>query len=243
MAIKIITDSTSDIPFDSQAELEIEIVPLSVHFGEKEYIDGVSLTKPQFFKMLRECVFAWNGNIKEPEVVSINGDSMQFKVKLHPRESMIIAVDPKQRPVVKVPEKQASILRTVELNKGWQIQNPPVNMETADELESWTDFPEMENFSGTLTYTNKFELKALSTGNSIQLDLGEVCELARVFVNEREVGVKLMAPYTFDLTEYVKEGNNIIAVDVTNTLANKYTNAQLKSGLIGPVKVVVKTFR
>lgn len=186
---------------------------------------------------------AWNGNIKEPEVVSINGDSMQFKVKLHPRESMIIAVDPKQRPVVKVPEKQASILRTVELNKGWQIQNPPVNMETADELESWTDFPEMENFSGTLTYTNKFELKALSTGNSIQLDLGEVCELARVFVNEREVGVKLMAPYTFDLTEYVKEGNNIIAVDVTNTLANKYTNAQLKSGLIGPVKVVVKTFR
>nr|WP_319489674.1 DegV family protein [uncultured Caproiciproducens sp.] len=55
MAIKIITDSTSDIPFDSQAEMGIEIVPLSVHFGEKEYIDGVSLTKPQFFKMLREC--------------------------------------------------------------------------------------------------------------------------------------------------------------------------------------------
>ncbi len=54
MAIKIITDSTSDISLDLQAKLGIEIVSLSVHFGDREYVDGVSLTKPQFFQMLRE---------------------------------------------------------------------------------------------------------------------------------------------------------------------------------------------
>lgn len=52
MAIRIITDSTSDIRFDQQAALGIEIVPLSVRFGKEEYIDGVTLTKPQFYEKL-----------------------------------------------------------------------------------------------------------------------------------------------------------------------------------------------
>jgi DegV family protein with EDD domain len=55
MAIKIITDSTSDIPFDLQGKLGIEIVPLSVHFGSEEYIDGITLTKPEFYRKLTEC--------------------------------------------------------------------------------------------------------------------------------------------------------------------------------------------
>ena len=55
MAIRIITDSTSDIPSERQEELGIEIVPLSVRFGNEEYLDGVTLTKPQFFQKLAEC--------------------------------------------------------------------------------------------------------------------------------------------------------------------------------------------
>lgn len=55
MAIRIITDSTSDIPFEQQASLGIEIVPLSVRFGSEEYIDGVTLSKSQFFQKLTEC--------------------------------------------------------------------------------------------------------------------------------------------------------------------------------------------
>ncbi len=55
MAIKIITDSTCDIPFERQQELGIEIVPLSVRFGSEEYIDGVTLTKQEFYKKLTEC--------------------------------------------------------------------------------------------------------------------------------------------------------------------------------------------
>lgn len=55
MTIRIITDSTSDISLDQQAELGIEIVPLSVRFGDDEYLDGVNLTKEQFYKMLSTC--------------------------------------------------------------------------------------------------------------------------------------------------------------------------------------------
>ncbi|MEL7610358.1 MAG: DegV family protein [Bacillota bacterium] len=52
MAIRIITDSTSDIPVEQQQFLGIDIVPLSVIFGDKRYTDGIDLKKEQFYEML-----------------------------------------------------------------------------------------------------------------------------------------------------------------------------------------------
>lgn len=55
MAIRIITDSTSDITFSQQEVLGIEIVPLTVRFGSEDFTDGITLTKQQFFQKLKEC--------------------------------------------------------------------------------------------------------------------------------------------------------------------------------------------
>jgi DegV family protein with EDD domain len=52
LAIRIITDSTSDIPIEQQRLLDIDIVPLSVIFDGKKYTDGVDLKKEQFYEML-----------------------------------------------------------------------------------------------------------------------------------------------------------------------------------------------
>lgn len=52
MDVKIITDSTADIPQKRCAELGVECMPLTVRFGDKEYKDGVDLSAPQFFEML-----------------------------------------------------------------------------------------------------------------------------------------------------------------------------------------------
>lgn len=52
MAIRIITDSTSDIPLDRQRRLGIDIVPLSVIFDGVRYTDGVDLKNAQFYEML-----------------------------------------------------------------------------------------------------------------------------------------------------------------------------------------------
>lgn len=51
--IKIITDSTSDIPRELAEKYNITVVPLTVHFGEKEYKDWYDLTPIQFFEMLK----------------------------------------------------------------------------------------------------------------------------------------------------------------------------------------------
>ena len=50
MAIRIITDSTVDIA-DKYSNL-FTVVPLTVTFGEKDYIDGVTINKQEFYQKL-----------------------------------------------------------------------------------------------------------------------------------------------------------------------------------------------
>ena len=55
MAIRILTDTTCDISLSKQQELDIRILPIRVIFGDQEYIEGVNLTKQEFFKKLAVC--------------------------------------------------------------------------------------------------------------------------------------------------------------------------------------------
>ena len=52
MSIKVVTDSTADLPVDIVNELEIKVVPLNVHFGEDVYRDGVELSAKEFMDRL-----------------------------------------------------------------------------------------------------------------------------------------------------------------------------------------------
>lgn len=52
MAVRIVTDSTADIPQALAAELGISVVPLTVHFGEEAYQDGVDLDAAAFLAKL-----------------------------------------------------------------------------------------------------------------------------------------------------------------------------------------------
>lgn len=53
MAVKIVTDSTADVPEKIAAEYGIEIVPLNVHFGEEVFKDGVDIWSEEFYYKLR----------------------------------------------------------------------------------------------------------------------------------------------------------------------------------------------
>ncbi len=54
MAVRVVTDSTADIPQDLVKELDISVVPLTVQFGDKSFQDGVDITPDQFFQWLTE---------------------------------------------------------------------------------------------------------------------------------------------------------------------------------------------
>ncbi|NLJ24917.1 MAG: DegV family protein [Firmicutes bacterium] len=51
--IQIVTDSTADLSEEIVREHDIEVVPLSVSFGDEHYIDGVDLTADEFYRKLR----------------------------------------------------------------------------------------------------------------------------------------------------------------------------------------------
>ena len=89
---------------------------------------------------------------------------------------------------------------------------------TLDALAGWETFDEF--FSGTMMYRTSFDAESKSGNRTISL--GEVREIARVRLNGRDLGVKFMPPYDFEIPEGVlKEKGNELEVEVTNLGANR----------------------
>ena len=51
--VKIITDSTCDLTKERMEEIGVTCVPLTVHIGNDIYLDGVDLSKAEFYEKLR----------------------------------------------------------------------------------------------------------------------------------------------------------------------------------------------
>jgi DegV family protein with EDD domain len=52
MAVRIVTDSASDLPPETCEELAIEVVPLTIRFGEEEFVDRKELSTAEFWRRL-----------------------------------------------------------------------------------------------------------------------------------------------------------------------------------------------
>lgn len=53
MTVRIVTDSTADIPPKEAEALGITIVPLTVFFGDEEYLDNIELDNARFYEKLQ----------------------------------------------------------------------------------------------------------------------------------------------------------------------------------------------
>lgn len=54
MVVKVVTDSTSDLPADYAESLGVTIVPLNVAFGTESFKDSVTITADEFYERLTE---------------------------------------------------------------------------------------------------------------------------------------------------------------------------------------------
>lgn len=52
MTVRIVTDSTCDLPSETVEEHGISVVPLFIHIGSESYLDGVDLTRQEFYTRL-----------------------------------------------------------------------------------------------------------------------------------------------------------------------------------------------
>jgi len=90
-------------------------------------------------------------------------------------------------------------------------------------LRSWTEYPQYRYFSGRANYTTEVTLPEGYKAEDmvLQLDLGDVREIAEVYVNDVKVGVTWMVPHVLDATPFLRPGRNTLRVLVTNLLINK----------------------
>jgi DegV family protein with EDD domain len=52
MSIRVVTDSTCDLPQNVIQELGITVIPLYINFGDEGYLDGVEITRKDFYTNL-----------------------------------------------------------------------------------------------------------------------------------------------------------------------------------------------
>lgn len=54
MSFHIITESSSDIDQNEAKQMNITVLPIHLHIGEEDYIDGITLSKNRFYELLIE---------------------------------------------------------------------------------------------------------------------------------------------------------------------------------------------
>lgn len=135
-----------------------------------------------------------------------------------------------------------------------------------DKLASWTSHedPFIKYYSGKAFYRTMFKLDKDSANSKLALELGSIKDvgIARVILNDKDLGVLWLAPFRVDVSKAVKAGENKIEVMVVNSWHNRVmgdedlpenkrftkTNIRVKkgrnawkleeSGLLGPVRIM-----
>ena len=100
---------------------------------------------------------------------------------------------------------------------------------TATNLASWTsrDDPEARRFCGTARYVLTFDRPEQPADDWI-LNLGRVCESARVKLNGHDVGALWCEPYQVAVGPYLQPGRNTLEVEVTNLAANRIRDLDIR---------------
>ncbi|MBK0369284.1 glycosyl hydrolase [Flavobacterium agrisoli] len=188
-----------------------QMIPIQI--GQKEVVLFDPLTKI-------------SGNAQ----VEKSANQTLVKVKLEPGQSLFL-----------ITEKSATqskwnywnpISEPITLNGKWQIdfdkggpELPP--SATTENLESWTKLsPQAEAFSGSATYTLTFNAPKNKAENW-SLNLGNVRESAKVWLNGTYIGTAWSVPYKLNIGK-LKSGKNELKIQVTNLAANRVRDMELK---------------
>jgi hypothetical protein len=150
----------------------------------------------------------------------------EIYVRLQPHESLIISTyntATKGNPYLFY--DQASM--PVEITGTWKVEfvnGGPVNPDIKEtgKLISWTEFggDAVKDFSGTAKYTITFT-KPAGKADAWSLNLGRVCESARISLNGKEVGVLIGPEFNIILDKKQLQKQNTLEIKVSNLMANR----------------------
>ena len=94
---------------------------------------------------------------------------------------------------------------------------------TLEKPQTWEtlDDDSVKVTMGTGIYTTHIKLTKKDLAASWQIDLGDVRESARVYINGHFIGCAWSVPFVLDCKNSLKAGDNEIRIEVTNLPANR----------------------
>ena len=138
----------------------------------------------------------------------------------------VVFLEPASAPSLTVPETRLASVGTVQ--GPWQVsfqegRGAPASadLHSLIPLSEHTDSG-IRYFSGVATYTTHFSSPpGFSIGEPLLLDLGQVGDLAQVWVNGQQLGTLWHAPFRIDIGGAVKVGDNQLEIRVANRWVNR----------------------
>lgn len=123
---------------------------------------------------------------------------------------------------------QVKLLSELEMQGAWEIVFAPATgaegwETTFKELTLWNEHPDpqIKYFSGTASYSRSFTLTSEQAKLPARLQMGEIHDISRVWVNGKDLGTLWTFPWTVNLAGCLKEGVNELKIEVTNCWANR----------------------
>ena len=97
MAVRVVTDSACDLPSEVCEQLGIEVVPLTIRFGDREYVDRKELTTEAFWQQLETApvlpeTAAPSVGAFEEAFLAIAGDLLHFCERIRDEAARVPAI-------------------------------------------------------------------------------------------------------------------------------------------------------
>ena len=165
-----------------------------------------------------------NGDIARCECS--NGNKVSIHLKSG--ESMILQLFDEEITANISPLNTGKDSREIAINGPWNLSFIDSSINTnksykIDTLKTWENLnDETSALMGTGVYTTTIKLskKALGDGQWL-IDLGDVRESARVYINGQFIGCAWSVPFILDTKGTLKAGSNELRIEVTNLPANR----------------------
>ncbi len=170
------------------------------------------------------------------DIYGASHNAGNVKVNLRSGESRILRTFNRPTDTLQ-PKPDYSVAKEYDLTSNpWTlsfIESVPNVKETVklNALKPWTELGDttLNKLGGTGVYITYFKADRSAKDVHWQLDLGDVRESARVYVNGTYAGTVWAAPFTLDFDGLINPGNNEIRLEVTNLPANRIADLDWKN--------------
>jgi hypothetical protein len=203
-----------------------------IYFIRNEKEDAVnSMCRFRVKEMYPEIWDASTGAVSRVAEYTQDKSGISFDIALPANGSIFVVFNKTIRSKLSVIAENITTSK-IEISGPWKVSFPPnwgaPPSAIFDQLTSWTESENsgIKYFSGTAVYHNSFNVTAAGDKELI-LDLGELRDVAEVFINGKSAGILWKKPYRLSIGQLVQSGINDLKIEIVNMWSNRLTGDML----------------